>query len=266
MSISTDNRLTGDVIGAAIEVHRQIGPELDEVAYEEALSRRLTARGVANRRQFPLPLTYKGVRLDCGYRLDLLVEDRLPIELKAVDALLAVHDAQLLTYQRIGGYPLGLLINFNVAVLKEGIRRKAETRNWTPPTHDPVEIDEVKAFDRVSAAIVLAAIEVHRHLSPGLLDSSYLACLCHELSTRKVPFECQKSFHLSFDGEPLTAQAKIPLLVADEAPVFPVCAASITRVHTAAAVARIRQGRWKQGLILNFNAKTMREGIKRVVV
>jgi GxxExxY protein len=266
MNISQDNQLTGAVIGAAIEVHRQLGPALDEVAYEEALSLRLAKIGIENRRQVSLPLTYKGVRLDCGYRLDLLVESRLPVELKSVFEVLGVHEAQLLTYQRIGRYPLGLLMNFNVAVLKDGIRRKAESRFWTsPPEVNPAEIDPTKAFDPVSAAIVMAAVEVHRHIGPGLLDSSYLACLRHELAARKLTFETSVEISLTLDGVPLSAQAEVPLLVAKQVPVFPVSADSITKVHTAAAVSRLRQRGWKQGLVLNFNAPTMLAGIKRVV-
>lgn len=266
MNIDTDNELTGAVIGAAIDVHRQLGPQLEEDAYEEALSRRLTARGIVNRRQVPLPLVYKGVRLDCGYRLDLLVEDRLPVELKVVAALLGVHDAQILTYQRIGRYPLGLLINFNVAVLKEGVRRKAATKEWVRPAKRPVPVDDMKAFDPVSAAVVLAAVEVHRETGPGLLSSSYQACLCHELSVSGVAFECDKPLPLFFDDEPLEAHAEVPMVAAGEVPVFPVSAETITPVHVSVALARLRQGRWKRGLVLNFNARTMMEGIKRVVL
>ena len=136
MNVTEDNDLTGVVIRAAIAVHRQLGPALEEVAYEEALSIRLTKLGIANRRQVPLPLSYKNVHLDCGYRLDLLVEERLPLELKAVPQLHAIDDAQLMTYLRIGKFPLGLLINFNVAVLKEGIRLRVASREWQIP---PIE-------------------------------------------------------------------------------------------------------------------------------
>lgn len=265
MNIDSDNQLTGAVIGAAIDVHRQLGPGLDELAYEEALSLCLTARGTANRRQVALPLVYKGVRLDCGYKLDLLVEERLPVELKAVVALLAIHDAQLLTYQRIGRYPLGLLINFHVAVLKEGVKRKAQTQKWTPPVGAPAAVDELKAFDPVSAAVVMAAVEVHRQIGPGLLPSSYQTCLCHELAQRGTSFECNKQLPLNFDGTPLGANAEVPLVAAGEVPVFPIVAEIITPVHQTTAIARLRQGKWTQGLILNFNARTMTEGIKRVV-
>lgn len=123
-SITHLNRITGEVIGAAIEVHRQLGPGLLESSYRECLCRELLLRGVSFEREKPLPLEYKGIHLGCGYRLDLLVASSVVVEVKAIEALAPIHEAQLLTYLRIGGWRLGLLINFNVAVLKTGLRRR----------------------------------------------------------------------------------------------------------------------------------------------
>ncbi|HMA35034.1 MAG TPA: GxxExxY protein [Chloroflexia bacterium] len=111
------------VIGAAIEVHRQLGPGLLESAYETCLCYELEQQGLPVVRQQALPVVYKGVRLDAGYRLDLVVGDQLIVEIKAVEGLLPIHGAQLLTYLRLSGCPLGLLINFNVPILKDGIKR-----------------------------------------------------------------------------------------------------------------------------------------------
>ena len=117
--------LTEKVIGAAIEVHRALGPGLLESAYEECLCRELNIRGLAFQRQVPLPVEYKGVKLDCGYRLDLVVEDAVVLELKCVEHILPVHEAQLLTYLKLTGKHVGMIINFNVAALvKGGIVRK----------------------------------------------------------------------------------------------------------------------------------------------
>jgi GxxExxY protein len=118
------NELTEQIIGAAIEVHRALGPGLLESAYEECLCHDLTLSGISFERQRPLPVEYKGIRLECGYRLDLLVENLVVVEIKAVSAIEPIHEAQLLTYLRIGGWKVGLLINFNVPVLKSGIRRR----------------------------------------------------------------------------------------------------------------------------------------------
>jgi len=117
------NELTHEIIGASIEVHRALGPGLLESAYEACLCTELTLREVPFERQKPLPIEYKHLKLDCGYRIDLLVAEAIVVEVKTVEVLLPIHDAQLLTYLKIGGWHIGLLINFNVPVLKEGIRR-----------------------------------------------------------------------------------------------------------------------------------------------
>ena len=118
------NQLTNQIIAAAIEVHRALGPGLLESAYEECLCRELALRQIPFARQRPLPVEYKGLQLDCGYRLDLLIAEMVVVEIKAVESLLPIHEAQLLTYLRLGGWKIGLLINFNVPVLKQGIRRR----------------------------------------------------------------------------------------------------------------------------------------------
>jgi GxxExxY protein len=117
------NRLTELVIGAAIEVHRQLGPGLLESVYESCLHAELTSMRIEVRRQVVLPITYKGVVLKEGLRLDLLVDDRLIVEVKAVDSLLPVHSAQVITYLKLAGLPIGLLFNFNVPALRQGIKR-----------------------------------------------------------------------------------------------------------------------------------------------
>ena len=115
--------LTGQIIGAAIEVHKQLGPGLLESTYQACLCRELELRGVSFECQKPLPLEYKGVRLECGYRIDLLVAGLVIVEIKSVEALAPIHEAQLLTYLKLTGVKIGLLMNFNVVVLKNGIRR-----------------------------------------------------------------------------------------------------------------------------------------------
>ncbi|MGZ5021467.1 MAG: GxxExxY protein, partial [Chthoniobacterales bacterium] len=118
------NQLTEGIIGAAIEVHRALGPGLLESAYEVCLCRELALRGLAFERQKPIPIEYKEINLDCGYRADLVVEGRVLVELKAVDVLLPIHEAQLLSYLKLSGLDAGLLINFNERLLKNGIKRR----------------------------------------------------------------------------------------------------------------------------------------------
>lgn len=112
--------LTENVIGAAVEVHRALGPGLLESAYEECLCHELRLRGIQFERQVPLPVSYKGINLDCGYRLDIVVEQSVILELKCVEHILPVHEAQLLTYLKLAGKRVGLLINFHVAILARG--------------------------------------------------------------------------------------------------------------------------------------------------
>jgi GxxExxY protein len=115
--------ITEAIIGAAIEVHRELGPGLLESTYEACLAFELTHRGLDVLRQLHLPLRYKEIQLDAGYKIDLLVERSVIVELKAVDKLDPIHEAQLLSYLRLSGYHVGLLINFNVRILKDGIKR-----------------------------------------------------------------------------------------------------------------------------------------------
>jgi GxxExxY protein len=115
--------LTERIIGFAIEVHRQLGPGLLESACEECLCYELGQSGLSFRRQVPLPVIYKSIRLDCGYRIDAVVEERVIIELKTVERLMPIHEAQILTYLKLSGLRIGLLLNFNTPVLKDGMRR-----------------------------------------------------------------------------------------------------------------------------------------------
>jgi GxxExxY protein len=118
-----ENDISGKIIGAAIEVHKKLGPGLLESAYEECLCCEMQLRGIEFKRQVPLSLNYKGIVLDCGYRLDLLVEDKVIVELKSIEGLEPIHEAQMLTYLKLRNAWLGLIINFNVIMLKDGVRR-----------------------------------------------------------------------------------------------------------------------------------------------
>ncbi len=262
MDVDHDNYLTGEVIGRSIDVHRALGPGLKESAYEEALERKLRAAGFKVNRQQGLPLRYKGVRLNAGFRIDLLVEGKLPLELKAVEEIHPIHEAQLLTYLRLGPFQLGLLMNFNVAVLKDGIRRKVQTQNWIIP-ETTNQIDG-RSGDRLTGEIVASAVEIHRNLGPGLLPSAYECALCHELSIQGIPFERRIEIPIAIDGVPLKEPADIPLLIDQAVPVFCFGCGETSPLHRATALARLRQGRWKRGLILNFNVDSMVNGITRI--
>ena len=119
----TENEISNKIIGCAIDVHKQLGPGLLESAYQECLFYELKRAGLKVEKEKPMPIIYKEVKLDHGYRMDLLVEDRVVIELKTVESLTDVHTAQVLTYLKLGNYKLGLLLNFHVTILKNGIKR-----------------------------------------------------------------------------------------------------------------------------------------------
>jgi len=117
------NQITEKIIGCAIEVHKELGPGLLESAYEECLFYELKRAGLNAVRQVPVPVIYKEIKLNCGYRIDILVENQVIIELKTVDALIPVHEAQILTHLKFAKIETGLLINFNVTLLKNGLKR-----------------------------------------------------------------------------------------------------------------------------------------------
>ncbi|AOW17583.1 GxxExxY protein [Polaribacter vadi] len=122
-----DNEITEKIIGAAIEVHRTLGPGLLESAYQECLIYELKSLGLKVKKELILPIIYKDLILEHGYRIDLLVENKIVLELKTVDKFTEVHSAQILTYMKLGNYPLGLLINFKTKLLKNGIKRFINT-------------------------------------------------------------------------------------------------------------------------------------------
>jgi len=117
------DQLSNQVIGCALEVHRTLGPGFLESTYEQCLAYELSQSGIPSKLQWPLPVKYKDIKLDCGYHIDLFVDDELIVELKSVDKIMEIHKAQLLTYMKLSEVKVGLLINFNVEILKTGIKR-----------------------------------------------------------------------------------------------------------------------------------------------
>ena len=133
------------IIGACIDVHRELGPGLLESAYEQCVAHELSRRGLRFECQRPVPLEYRGIRLECGYRLDLVVEDTVVVEIKSVDRVLPIHKAQLLTYLRLTKLQMGLLVNFRETVLKHGLRRLVLSPNF-PSSCLPVTPDNSRDF------------------------------------------------------------------------------------------------------------------------
>jgi len=280
------NELTHAIIGAAIEVHRELGPGKPEAAYERALARELTLRGLAIRVQKPVPVVYKGVKLECGFRLDVLVCNTVVVEVKSAEGVLPVHRAQTLTYLKLGGWRLALLLNFNVAILKEGIERlvlgleeegesgagahnpsriTARNANPAPSLYSASDSGDREA-ETLACEIISSAIDVHRELGPGLLPSAYEVCLCHELHLRGITFERKRPLPLSYKGAPLAEPDEVDLLVGGRVVVNPYALTEVQPVREARLLSQLRLGGWRLGLLINFNTIALRDGLRRIVM
>lgn len=254
--------LTKVAIGAAIAVHRALGPGLDEADYERALHLELQALGVDHEYQVPLPLIYKGVKLDCGYRMDVVIAGRLLLELKAVESLHPLHEAQLLTYLRLSKIALGLLLNFNVLVLKDGIVRRA--RSAAPAARDYVEKLPSQDFDDLSREVLAASLEVQHELGHGLLRSAYEACLVQELKLRGIQSEVNLPANLIYRDHLISSRKEIPMVVAGQIMVTCHCAKEISQLQLARDRSLLKAAGVETGLSLNFHAESLVTEIRRI--
>ncbi|MES2595149.1 MAG: GxxExxY protein [Verrucomicrobiota bacterium] len=256
------DQISGRVIGAALSVHRELGPGLDEADYEKALHLELVSLGIKHEFQVPLPLFYKGAKLDCGYRVDLVVLGSVLLELKALEKLHPVHEAQLLTYLRLANLNLGLLINFNVLMLRDGIVRRASSHRpaWK---RQEGKVDST-GFDAVSLEILDAAIEVQCHLGNGLLKSAYDACLAHELVLRGLKVECGLALNLLYHERLIQSSKQLPLIVNDQWLVNCFCVDELAPIHVARSRSFLRAAQLETGLCINFHARSITSEIKRL--
>lgn len=269
------NRISRLIIGAAIEVHKELGPGKDEPVYEEALARELSIAGLPFTKQKPVPVVYKGQKLDCGYRTDIVACNAVVVEAKVVESVAPIHLAQLLTYLRLGNWKLGLLINFNVAVLKQGVTRLVQglepgynvaardvASTTTPFQHVHCRDGEA---ERLAAIVVDSATAVYRELGPGLLASAYEACLCRELFLRGVEVVRKKSLELNYKGHSLQAAEQLEMVVGEKIVVSPRAVTALLAVHNAQVISQIRLGGYPIGLLINFNESKFANGIRRFI-
>lgn len=263
--------LTGKIIGAAMETHRQIGPGQDENLYEEALALLLEKAGLMVRTQLPLPVRYKTVKLDCGYRLDVAIEGQVVVEAKAVDAVLPVHLAQLMSYQRLGQFPVGLLLNFNEAHLREGIHRRivdSTSPNAWNPSVLTTEERRTRRLDLEDASVtenLISAIStVQAELGPGLLLSAYSACFQFELDLREIRYEMSQEVAIMVAGRTLRHRGVIPMIAAG-VPILMLTTDALRPAHDARLLATLRLGQYPIGLLINFNATSAKMGIRRII-
>lgn len=248
-----------------MEVHRGLGPGLLKSSYQECLCRELSLRNIRFVRKQPLPVKYKGVALDCGYTCDLIINSEVLLEIRAVEAIEPIHEAQLLTYLRLSGCSVGLLINFNVMTLAEGIRRRV----LSYPEHrhdDSMLLEEFERNRDVSYHVIGAAIEVHRALGPGLLETVYENCLCHELSLQALPFVCQQPLPVAYKGMQLDCGYRLDVIVNSELLLELKAVDKLAPIHEAQLLTYLRLANLKAGLLVNFNVTLLKEGLRRRVL
>jgi GxxExxY protein len=254
--------LTKIVIGAAISVHKAFGPGLDEADYERALHLELLSLGVEHECQVPLPLIYKGVQLDCGYRMDLVLAGRLLLELKVVDKLHPLHEAQLLTYLRLSQMSLGLLMNFNVLMLRDGIVRRANTiHKPSQPLKSP---PPAHGFDALSETVLAAAREVKHVLGTGLLRSSYETCLAHELTLLGIKVARGLSANLLYREQIISSKKQVPLLVDDRLMIACHCVNELNQLQLARDRSLLKAAGAETGLSINFHSDSLATEIRRI--
>lgn len=258
------NDITHEIIGAAIDVHRELGPGQDEVLYEDAMELALQSRKLRFHRQSPLPVHYKGVKLDCGFRPDFVVEETVVAECKSAELMHPVFDAQVRTYQRLGGWRLGLLLNFNVPVMKDGVARFiVDASEFRSEGSFSTEMGRTQRGTDLIEAIIGAAIEVHRYLGPGLLCSVYDACLHQELTFADLQFETGRRVDAMFQGAKLSHPGEIDLVVAGQVLVAAMAVPNLQPVHEAQVRSQMRLGNLPVALLLNFHAKRLVDDLKR---
>lgn len=254
------DKLTGAVIGAAMSVHREFGPGLDEADYERALHLELLALGIEHECQVPLPLLYKDTKLDCGYRMDFIVPGRLLLELKAVEKLHPVHEAQLLTYLRLAQMKLGLLMNSNVLQLRDAIIRRAcsvSLRRSKPP-RDAIRCREL------DAEIIDAAVEVQSILGPGLLRSAYEASLAHELGLRGIQVERNLPVNFVYREQLITSSKQIPMIAGGEVMIACACVDELSKLQLARARSLLKTSGVERCYCINFHASNLAGEIKPI--
>jgi GxxExxY protein len=255
------SELTKQVIAAAIAVHREFGPGLDEADYERALHLELLAMGIEHQCQVPLSLLYKNTKLDCGYRMDLLVAGWLLLELKAVEKLHPLHEAQLITYLRLAQLKLGLIMNFGSLLLRDGILRRANSSPPMSKLYAPRE--EFQAMDDLSRVVMDAAFEVQHLLGTGLLRSAYVAALEHELKLRGLKVELRLPVNLLYREQLIPSAKELPMIVEGKLMVACVCVRGIEPIHLARQKSLLRASGAEVGLCLNFHADSMAAEVRR---
>lgn len=258
------NDITHGIIGAAIDVHRELGPGQDEALYEDAMEVALANRHLKFRRQSALPIVYRGVELECQLRPDFVVEETVVVECKSADLVHSIFGAQVRTYQRLGHWPLGLLLNFNVPVLKEGISRFiVDTTEFRGGGDLSSELQPARDPSNEIQTVIDAGIAVHRQLGTGLLHSVYATCLQHELTLAGLEFHVGCRVQVAFEGATLRHRAQLELVVSGRLLVATRAVLRLLPVDEAQVRSQMRLGNLGMALLLNFHAQRLVDDLKR---
>lgn len=269
MNIPELNDLSRRVIGAAIDVHRELGPGHDEILYEDALAVALAGRSLPFQRQQSLPILYRGCRLESGFRTDFVVGNELVVEVKSAESMHPVFGAQVRTYQRLGGWRLGLLFNFNVPLLTEGIERFIiDPVDFRPheltskPSRLPVG-DFSLPLD-AAGSVIQFALNIHRILGPGLLNSVYSDCLRHDLLSHGVEFVQRQPLAVQFGGQTLRHSAQLELGVSGRVAVLVLTVPRLLKLHEARLRSQMRLASLPEGVLINFHSDRLADGLRRL--
>ncbi len=220
------------------------------------------ALGVEHECQVPLPICYKGETLDCGYRMDLVISGKLLLELKAVEKLHPLHEAQLLTYLRLSALSLGLLMNFNTLIMRNGIVRRA--RSVQPASRHYIETPPSMEFDELSREVLAAALEVQHELGHGLLRSAYEACLVRELSLRGIQTQVKLPANLIYRDQLIVSRKEVPMIVENRLMVSCHCVKELNPLQLARDRSLLKAAGVETGLCLNFHAASLGTETRRI--
>lgn len=289
------NKITEAIIGVAIDIHKALGSGLLESSYEACMAYDLIQAGMTVEQQKPLPVVYRGVKLECGYRLDLLIENEVIVEIKSVEKLLPIHNAQLLSYLKLAGYKVGLLMNFNVEMLKDGIQRvvnhfpessaasassavtnpKAKlpverlslkkSYSFTAENAEVAEMDQEERLNKITETIIGVAIDIHKTLGSGLLESAYEACMVYDLTQAGLSVEQQIPIPVKYREVKIECGYRLDLLVNKEVIVEIKSIEKFLPIHKARLLSHLKLAGCKVGLLINFNVEILKDGIQRVV-
>ncbi len=255
--------LTGKVIAAAMAVHRELGPGLDEHDYSRALTSEFDFFGIEYQEQVGLPLFYKGYKLDCGFRVDMIIAGCLLLELKAVENLHPIYEAQLITYLRLTELRLGLLLNFSKLTLSEGIMRRANSRPRSLDTSRLTTPSSVE-FDPLSREVIAAAIEVRRVLGVGLLQSAYESALSFELQQRGLHVNRDQPVSFNYRGERFSSKRRMQMIVEGRLMVSCLCVNAIEQIHVASQRSLFKDTEVQSGICFNFHSITPQMEFRRL--